>query len=163
MISNKIDKCEKHDIKMSTIKRITIDRWITRCQNERTILLADGTNREVGEGPGNFEGHLREGAQPRCRLRGTGTPLSLSHTHFLSLSLARSLPQRGSTCLATTLHPTREILNPRSSTPGTANTPEPRAPQIKNDYYAELCSGSEEGLYLRLIDLCITQLKAWQW
>jgi len=27
-----------------------------------------------------------------------------------------------------------------------------------NNYFIEMCSGSEEGSYLRLIDLCITQL-----
>jgi len=27
-----------------------------------------------------------------------------------------------------------------------------------NNYLAEMCSGAEEGSYLRLIDLCITQL-----
>ena len=30
--------------------------------------------------------------------------------------------------------------------------------QFKHNYFAEMCSGSEEGSYLRLIDLCITQL-----
>ena len=30
--------------------------------------------------------------------------------------------------------------------------------QSKNNYFAEVCSGSETGSYLRLIDLCITQL-----
>jgi len=29
---------------------------------------------------------------------------------------------------------------------------------VKNNYFAEMCSGSEEGSYLRLIDFCITQL-----
>jgi len=28
----------------------------------------------------------------------------------------------------------------------------------ENNYFTEMCSGSEEGSYLRLIDLCITQL-----
>jgi len=28
----------------------------------------------------------------------------------------------------------------------------------RESYFAELCSGSEEGSYLRLIDFCITQL-----
>jgi len=30
--------------------------------------------------------------------------------------------------------------------------------QFKNNYFTEMCSGSEEGSYLRLIDFCITQL-----
>ena len=30
--------------------------------------------------------------------------------------------------------------------------------QCKNNYFTEMCSGSEEGSYLRLIDVCITQL-----
>ena len=30
--------------------------------------------------------------------------------------------------------------------------------QFKNNYFAEMRSGSKEGSYLRLIDLCITQL-----
>jgi len=30
--------------------------------------------------------------------------------------------------------------------------------QFKNNYFAEMWSGSEEGSYLRLIDFCITQL-----
>jgi len=30
--------------------------------------------------------------------------------------------------------------------------------QFKNNYFTEMCSGSEEGSYLRLIDVCITQL-----
>jgi len=29
--------------------------------------------------------------------------------------------------------------------------------QFKNNYFVEMRSGSEEGSYLRLIDLCITQ------
>jgi len=32
--------------------------------------------------------------------------------------------------------------------------------QFKNNYVAEMCSGSQAGSYLRLIDSCITQLKA---
>ena len=28
----------------------------------------------------------------------------------------------------------------------------------KDNYFTEMCCGSEEGSYLRLIDLCITQL-----
>jgi len=31
-------------------------------------------------------------------------------------------------------------------------------PEFKNNYLSEMCSGSETGSYLRLIDLCITQL-----
>jgi len=30
--------------------------------------------------------------------------------------------------------------------------------QFKNNYFTEMCSGSEEGSYVRLIDLCTTQL-----
>ena len=30
--------------------------------------------------------------------------------------------------------------------------------QFENKYFTEMCSGSEAGSYLRLIDLCITQL-----
>ena len=30
--------------------------------------------------------------------------------------------------------------------------------QIENNYFTEMCSGSEEGSYLRLIDFYITQL-----
>jgi len=30
--------------------------------------------------------------------------------------------------------------------------------QFENNYFTEMCSGSEEGSYLRLIDWCITQL-----
>jgi len=29
--------------------------------------------------------------------------------------------------------------------------------RFKNNYFSEMCSGSEEGSYLRLIDFCITQ------
>ena len=32
--------------------------------------------------------------------------------------------------------------------------------QFKNNYVAEMCSGSQAGSYLRLIDSCITQLNA---
>ena len=32
--------------------------------------------------------------------------------------------------------------------------------QFKNIYFAEMCSGSEAGSYLRLMDCCITQLLA---
>jgi len=32
--------------------------------------------------------------------------------------------------------------------------------QFKINYFAEMCSGSEAGSYLRLIDLCITRLLA---
>ena len=32
--------------------------------------------------------------------------------------------------------------------------------QFKNNHFREMCSGSEAGSYLRLIDSCITQLKA---
>ena len=31
-------------------------------------------------------------------------------------------------------------------------------PRVRPPRFAEMCSGSEEGSYLRLIDLCITQL-----
>jgi len=31
---------------------------------------------------------------------------------------------------------------------------------VKNNYFTEMCSGSQAGSYLRLIDSCITQLKA---
>ena len=31
---------------------------------------------------------------------------------------------------------------------------------VKNNHYTEMCSGSEAGSYLRLIDSCITKLKA---
>ena len=31
-------------------------------------------------------------------------------------------------------------------------------PQFENNYFTEMCSGSEAGSYLRLIDFCITQL-----
>ena len=31
-------------------------------------------------------------------------------------------------------------------------------PRFKNNYFAEMCSGSEEGSYLRLIDVCITRI-----
>jgi len=37
-----------------------------------------------------------------------------------------------------------------------ANTQYPGV--LKNNYFTEMCSGSEAGSYLRLIDLCITQL-----
>ena len=30
--------------------------------------------------------------------------------------------------------------------------------QFQNNYFADMCSGSEAGSYLRLIDFCITQL-----
>jgi len=30
--------------------------------------------------------------------------------------------------------------------------------RVEGNYLAEMCSGSEAGSYLRLIDLCITQL-----
>ena len=32
--------------------------------------------------------------------------------------------------------------------------------QFKTNYFTEICSGSEAGSYLRLIDFCITQLNA---
>jgi len=32
--------------------------------------------------------------------------------------------------------------------------------QFKNSHFTEMCSGSEAGSYLRLVDSCITQLKA---
>ena len=32
--------------------------------------------------------------------------------------------------------------------------------QFKNNHFAEMCCGTEAGSYLRLIDFCITQLKA---
>ena len=31
-------------------------------------------------------------------------------------------------------------------------------PNLKNNYFTEMCSGSEEGSYLMLVDLCIAQL-----
>ena len=30
--------------------------------------------------------------------------------------------------------------------------------QLKNNYFTEMCSGSEEDSYLRLKDVCMTQL-----
>ena len=35
-----------------------------------------------------------------------------------------------------------------------------KSSQFKNNYFTEMCSGSEAGSYLMLIDSCITQLKA---
>jgi len=35
----------------------------------------------------------------------------------------------------------------------------PHSSQFENNYFTEMCSGSEAGSYLRLIDLCITQLR----
>ena len=32
--------------------------------------------------------------------------------------------------------------------------------QFKNNHFTEMCCGTETGSYLRLIDFCITQLKA---
>jgi len=32
--------------------------------------------------------------------------------------------------------------------------------ESKNNYFTEMCSGSEAGSYARLIDFCITQLQA---
>jgi len=32
--------------------------------------------------------------------------------------------------------------------------------QFKNNYFTQMCSGSKAGSYVRLIDSCITQLKA---
>ena len=32
--------------------------------------------------------------------------------------------------------------------------------EFENNYFTEMCSGSEAGSYLRLIDVCITQLWA---
>ena len=32
------------------------------------------------------------------------------------------------------------------------------APHFKNNYFTEMCSGSEAGSYLRLMGFCITQL-----
>ena len=39
----------------------------------------------------------------------------------------------------------------------------PSCSQFKNKYFAGMCSGSEAGSRLRLIDFCITQLQAWEW
>jgi len=36
----------------------------------------------------------------------------------------------------------------------------PSSNRFKNNHFTEMCSGSEAGSYLRLIDSCITQLKA---
>ena len=36
----------------------------------------------------------------------------------------------------------------------------PHALQLASNFFTEMCSGSEEGSYLRLIDFRITQLKA---
>ena len=32
--------------------------------------------------------------------------------------------------------------------------------QLENNYFTELCSGSEAGSYLRFVDFCITECKA---
>ena len=44
---------------------------------------------------------------------------------------------------------------------GSASPPRPSrrpAPSKHNNHFTEMCSGSEAGSYLRIIDLCITQL-----
>ena len=38
--------------------------------------------------------------------------------------------------------------------------PDSRRSQLKKNCFTEICSGSEEGSYLRFIDFCITQLSA---
>jgi len=44
------------------------------------------------------------------------------------------------------------------SAPHTPRRPDRYSSQSKNNYFAEMWISSEEGSYLRLIDLCITQL-----
>ena len=46
------------------------------------------------------------------------------------------------------------VVNPTQS----ENCTDRCSSQFNNNYFTEMCSGSEEGSYLRLIDLNITQL-----
>ena len=49
--------------------------------------------------------------------------------------------------------PSQHLVLIMSQPPGTAHSS-----QFKNNFFAEMWSGSEEGPYSRLIDCCITQL-----
>jgi len=55
------------------------------------------------------------------------------------------------------LPPNFKPLNPNPKT----GIQEAFRPVVADDL-TEMCSGSEEGSYLRLVDLCITQLSAWE-
>ena len=52
------------------------------------------------------------------------------------------------------LVPHNQIVNLRIVQPTEAG----RGSDCVNNYFTEMCSGSETGSYLRLIDMCITQL-----
>jgi len=54
------------------------------------------------------------------------------------------------------------FLDVTSPSTGVCTTPPHAAAQVnfKNNHFTEMCCGTEAGSYLRLIDSCITQLKA---
>ena len=49
-------------------------------------------------------------------------------------------------------HGFKEVATPRD-----LRRLRPVTGSLENNYFTEMCSGFEEGSYLRLIDLCITQ------
>ena len=81
-----------------------------------------------------FEGHLRL------------LPLQFAHRDFEAFRLCFALDQEVSVCVHLNLPHLSTTLCIRYSA------------QFKNNYFTEMCSGYEEGSYLRLKDFCITQL-----
>ena len=78
-----------------------------------------------------------------------------------TLPLLTTPVQRGNTPSIHTSHITRYGMN-KHRVPSklilSDSTPTAHSSQFENNYFTEMCSGSEAGSYLRLIDFCITPL-----
>ena len=90
-----------------------------------------------------------EGQDQPCREREFFIDNLLVQIHFI-IVMIRWTGLKGPQ-LGVPLHGARVVRGEGEHQPCTSS-------QYKNEYFTEVCSGSEEGSYLRLIDFCITQL-----
>ena len=88
-------------------------------------------------------GHAQQGRQA-ANLSVSSPPVSL----FL-LTISRLSDPRPSTTLCLAVWLSCCLTHPLAGI---------EISELQNNYFTEICSGSEAGSYLRLIDLCITQL-----
>ena len=105
----------------------------------------------------------RESPEPRARGSRTGESIS----RFTEFSLVKRLScvkreERAGERISrfTDCSPVKreEREGERNAARAGESSADCHSSQFKNNYFTEMCSGSEAGSYLRLIDFCITQL-----
>ena len=127
-----------------------------------------GLGETGGEGGGEFD-HL-EFFHPGVRLTtffwrlffgGCGLTSVLFHDVMSATSLLKSLHAIGLKLIIDFFLRKRaknqQLSRPSPECPGSIVARGGLSSQFKNNYFTEMCSGSEAGSYLRLIEFCITQ------